>query len=164
MGCQQTHLPASPPCPGLSCFGVIDTTDPSARPMDVDGSSVPGSPKSARGSLLGGGAGGQGTSGLTPEQLLASPASKADLREASLGAVGGAGAGGLSPRMMAGAEEQRRAVGTPDYLAPELLLGTGHGLEVDWWSLGVVLYELVVGRPPFSADSPEAIFQNILDG
>ena len=35
--------------------------------------------------------------------------------------------------------------------------------EVDWWSLGVVLYEFVVGVPPFAADTPEGIFQNILD-
>jgi serine/threonine protein kinase len=68
-----------------------------------------------------------------------------------------------SPRLIAAKEEQRRAVGTPDYLAPELLLGTGHGLEVDWWSLGVILLEMVTGRPPFSADTPEEIFQNILD-
>jgi serine/threonine protein kinase len=52
-------------------------------------------------------------------------------------------------------EEKRRAVGTPDYLAPELLLGTGHGAEVDWWSLGAILYEFVTGVPPFNADSPE---------
>lgn len=36
-------------------------------------------------------------------------------------------------------------VGTPDYLAPELLLGTGHGAEVDWWALGAILYEFVTG-------------------
>lgn len=52
--------------------------------------------------------------------------------------------------------EQKRAVGTPDYLAPELLLSTGHGPEVDWWSLGVVLYEFITGVPPFNADAPEA--------
>ncbi len=52
-------------------------------------------------------------------------------------------------------EEKRRAVGTPDYLAPELLLGTGHGAEVDWWSLGAILYEFVTSVPPFNADSPE---------
>lgn len=46
-------------------------------------------------------------------------------------------------------------MGTPDYLAPELLLGTGHGAEVDWWSLGAILYEFVTGVPPFNADSPE---------
>ena len=51
--------------------------------------------------------------------------------------------------------ERRRAVGTPDYLAPELLLGTGHGHEVDWWSLGAILYEFVTGVPPFNADTPE---------
>lgn len=52
-------------------------------------------------------------------------------------------------------EEKRKAVGTPDYLAPELLLGTGHGPEVDWWSLGAILYEFVTGCPPFNADTPE---------
>ena len=58
----------------------------------------------------------------------------------------------------------RGAVGTPDYLAPELLLGTGgQGPAVDWWSLGCILYELVVGVPPFNADSPQEIFENILD-
>lgn len=48
-------------------------------------------------------------------------------------------------------------MGTPDYLAPELLLGTGHGAEVDWWSLGAILYEFVTGVPPFNADSPEVL-------
>ena len=36
-------------------------------------------------------------------------------------------------------------MGTPDYLAPELLLGTGHGPEVDWWALGAILYEFITG-------------------
>ncbi|KAI8824268.1 serine/threonine protein kinase 15 [Fimicolochytrium jonesii] len=55
-------------------------------------------------------------------------------------------------------------VGTPDYLAPELLLGLGHGPEVDWWAFGICMYEWVVGFPPFSDDTPEAIFANILEG
>jgi len=59
--------------------------------------------------------------------------------------------------------EKQRAVGTPDYLAPELLLGTGHGPEVDWWALGAILYEFITGVPPFNADTPEEIFDNILD-
>ena len=39
-----------------------------------------------------------------------------------------------------------------------MLLGTGHGAAVDWWALGVVLFELLVGIPPFHADSPQEIF------
>ena len=59
--------------------------------------------------------------------------------------------------LRASRHERRRAVGTPDYLAPELLLGTGHGHEVDWWSLGAILYEFVTGVPPFNADTPEVM-------
>ena len=54
-------------------------------------------------------------------------------------------------------------VGTPDYLAPEILLGTGHGPEADWWALGVILFEFLTGAPPFNARTPEAIFDNILN-
>ena len=53
-------------------------------------------------------------------------------------------------------------MGTPDYLAPELLLGTGHGPAVDWWSLGATLFELLTGCPPFNAATPEEIFDNVL--
>ena len=53
-------------------------------------------------------------------------------------------------------------LGTPDYLAPELLLGIGHGPEVDWWALGVCIFEFLTGAPPFSDDTPELIFKNIL--
>ncbi|CAL9147477.1 unnamed protein product [Musa hybrid cultivar] len=62
--------------------------------------------------------------------------------------------------------EQRRkqsAVGTPDYLAPEILLGMQHGLTADWWSVGVVLFELLVGIPPFNAEHPQKIFDNIMN-
>lgn len=56
-----------------------------------------------------------------------------------------------------------RPVGTPDYLAPEILLGTGHGYASDWWSVGVILFELIAGIPPFTARLPEMIFDNILN-
>ncbi|THU63810.1 hypothetical protein C4D60_Mb01t19770 [Musa balbisiana] len=62
--------------------------------------------------------------------------------------------------------EQRRkqsAVGTPDYLAPEILLGMQHGRTADWWSVGVVLFELLVGIPPFNAEHPQKIFDNIMN-
>jgi len=54
------------------------------------------------------------------------------------------------------------AVGTPDYLAPELLTRSGYSYEVDFWALGVVLYQLIVGEPPFSADSAQDVYQRIL--
>ncbi|KAK6127848.1 hypothetical protein DH2020_038417 [Rehmannia glutinosa] len=59
--------------------------------------------------------------------------------------------------------KKRSAVGTPDYLAPEILLGTGHGFTADWWSVGVILFELIVGIPPFNAEHPQKIFENILN-
>ncbi|KAI3688902.1 hypothetical protein L2E82_46829 [Cichorium intybus] len=58
---------------------------------------------------------------------------------------------------------ERSAVGTPDYLAPEILLGTEHGYAADWWSVGVILFELLTGTPPFNSDHPERIFNNILN-
>ena len=53
-------------------------------------------------------------------------------------------------------------VGTPDYMAPEILLGTGHDFTCDWWSVGVITFELLTGYPPFNDETPDAIFENIL--
>ena len=49
-------------------------------------------------------------------------------------------------------------------MAPELLLRHRHNEKVDWWSLGVCLYEFMTGIPPFMDDTPEAVFENILSG
>ena len=54
--------------------------------------------------------------------------------------------------------------GTPEYLAPEILLQKGHGKPVDWWCLGILIYEMLVGIDPFSDDDPMAVYQNILKG
>eukprot|EP00775_Hariotina_reticulata_P007561 gene7561-7768_t len=56
-----------------------------------------------------------------------------------------------------------KALGTPDYLAPEMLMGMDYGPEVDWWALGIVLYEFMYGAPPFNDDTPQQIFERILD-
>ena len=54
--------------------------------------------------------------------------------------------------------------GTPGYLAPEIILNRGHGLSVDWWALGVLLYEMICGVDPFADDDPMKVYQNILEG
>ena len=54
--------------------------------------------------------------------------------------------------------------GTPEYLAPEILLSKGHGKPADWWTLGVLLYEMIAGIDPFSDEDPMAIYQKILKG
>jgi serine/threonine protein kinase len=56
-----------------------------------------------------------------------------------------------------------KVYGTENYLAPELILGTKHGKEVDYWALGVIIYELLLGDPPFLADNKDKVFDNILE-
>ncbi|XP_027339657.1 serine/threonine-protein kinase tricorner-like [Abrus precatorius] len=53
-------------------------------------------------------------------------------------------------------------VGTPDYIAPEVLLKKGYGVECDWWSLGAIMYEMLVGYPPFYSDDPVTTCRKIV--
>uniref|UniRef100_A0ACD5TJH3 Uncharacterized protein n=1 Tax=Avena sativa TaxID=4498 RepID=A0ACD5TJH3_AVESA len=54
-------------------------------------------------------------------------------------------------------------VGTPDYIAPEVLLKKGYGMECDWWSLGAIMYEMLVGYPPFYSDEPMTTCRKIVN-
>jgi serine/threonine protein kinase len=54
--------------------------------------------------------------------------------------------------------------GTPEYIAPEVLLNKGHGKPVDWWTLGILTYECICGQPPFCDEEPMGIYQKILAG
>jgi len=54
--------------------------------------------------------------------------------------------------------------GTPEYLAPEIVTGAGHDKAVDWWSLGILLYELTVGIPPFYSQNVNEMYNKIQHG
>jgi protein kinase A/protein kinase X len=54
--------------------------------------------------------------------------------------------------------------GTPEYLAPEIIQSKGHGKPVDWWALGVLIFEMLAGYPPFYDENPFGIYQKVLAG
>ncbi|KAF5405932.1 cAMP-dependent protein kinase catalytic subunit alpha [Paragonimus heterotremus] len=54
--------------------------------------------------------------------------------------------------------------GTPEYLAPEIILSKGYNKAVDWWALGILIYEMACGYPPFFADQPIQIYEKIVAG
>ncbi|XP_013774735.1 protein kinase DC2-like [Limulus polyphemus] len=54
--------------------------------------------------------------------------------------------------------------GTPEYLAPETIMNKGHNKAVDWWALGILIYEMLAGYPPFFDDNPISIYEKILGG
>jgi cGMP-dependent protein kinase len=54
--------------------------------------------------------------------------------------------------------------GTPDYFAPELIASSGHTHSVDWWTLGILLFELMTGHPPFESSAPMQIYSKVAKG
>jgi serine/threonine protein kinase len=52
--------------------------------------------------------------------------------------------------------------GTPDYIAPEIILCHPYDKSVDWWSFGVLVFEMIAGTPPFDGEEEEELYQNII--
>jgi len=69
---------------------------------------------------------------------------------------------GLAKQLLSG--KTWTLCGTPDYLAPEIILNEGHDLAVDYWALGILIYEMCNGAPPFYAEDPMEIYEKILAG
>ena len=71
---------------------------------------------------------------------------------------------GLSKEGVAGANQAKSFCGSPAYLAPEMLKRSGHGKSIDWYLLGVLLYEMLVGIPPYYSNNKEQLYENIQRG
>ena len=69
---------------------------------------------------------------------------------------------GLATKVEFDGERKRTVCGTPNYIAPEILDGkTGHSYEVDIWSLGVIIYTLIIGKPPFETNNVKETYKRI---
>lgn len=60
-------------------------------------------------------------------------------------------------------KEQKKVLGTPDYIAPEVIKGEEVTNAVDWWAVGIIAFEFMTGNLPFNDESPEKIFENIIN-
>ena len=68
---------------------------------------------------------------------------------------------GLATKLDFEGERKKTICGTPNYIAPEVLYGTGHSYEVDIWSLGVIIYTLLIGKPPFETRDVKTTYNKI---
>ena len=71
---------------------------------------------------------------------------------------------GLSTRLKNSRERKFTTCGTPNYIAPEILRETGHSFEADVWAIGIILFAMLTGKPPFESESVETTYKKIKSG
>lgn len=102
---------------------------------------------------------------LKPDNILVSSTGHLKLTDFGLSYLGILDRGVIGPYGQSSESivQSDSLVGTPDYLAPEVVMSQPHSFTADYWSLGVIIYEFLVGVPPFHSDDNE-VFANILKG
>ncbi|KAM9954477.1 hypothetical protein ACTFIR_012908 [Dictyostelium discoideum] len=58
-------------------------------------------------------------------------------------------------------KKNKKCLGTPFYMSPEVIKNSGYGKTVDWWALGIIIFEMLSGQPPFISKNPDKIFRKI---
>jgi len=96
---------------------------------------------------------------LKPENILLDREGHIKLTDFGLSKMGITSVGGQGDGQTA-----RTFCGTPEYLAPEIITGIGHGKGVDWWSCGILLFEMLTGKPPFYSKNRNTMYLKTIKG
>ncbi|GKT16918.1 hypothetical protein ADUPG1_011009, partial [Aduncisulcus paluster] len=94
---------------------------------------------------------------LKPENVLLDRDGHVKLADFGLSKIGVSSAGGSAE-----GSTTRTFCGTPEYIAPEIIIGLGHGKAVDWWSVGILLFEMLSGQPPFFKDTRQDMYRSVI--